>query len=164
VDHNGTLILSYEDKGFAALQYSLDVNTTEETTIYGTRGHIKLHSPAHCPERMTVVTHSDDSDHVPGPKIERFEFPLGPLAEGETYNYPNQSGFRYQIEAVQQCIQLGQLESPEYTHEQMMQNMAVLQMAMRQMNVNVVDQACQPPVALQLCETPLQQRTASMHA
>ena len=64
------------------------------------------------------------------PSVQNLAFPLPPLRDSEVYNYPNQSGFRYQIEAVQKCIQQGCMESPEYPHQEMLQNVAILQLAM----------------------------------
>ena len=54
-------------------------------------------------------------------QIEVLEFPLPEMDENESYNYPNQQGFCYQITAVQECIAAGLLESPEYTHAEMLQ-------------------------------------------
>jgi len=140
VDHAGNLVLSYgasstgAGKGSASLLYSLRANTLEQTMIYGTQGHIQIHPPAHCPSRLTVTRKNDGEK----PHIEVLEFPLPEMDENESYNYPNQQGFCYQITAVQECIAAGLLESPEYTHAEMLQNASVLELAAHQMGMKTV--------------------------
>jgi dihydrodiol dehydrogenase / D-xylose 1-dehydrogenase (NADP) len=96
VDHAGNVILTYEGAGSASLLYSLRANTLEQTMIYGTEGHLKIHSPAHCPSKLTV-TQWGSADRGGGEEahVETLDFPLDDPADGESYNYPNQQGFRH---------------------------------------------------------------------
>ena len=105
VDHTGSLTLAYGEgsgtqQGLASLLYSLRANTREQTMIYGTQGHIRIHPPAHCPSRITLVR-SEQRGGGSEDITDRLDFPLPVVGEDDSYNYPNQQGFCYQIAAVQ---------------------------------------------------------------
>jgi dihydrodiol dehydrogenase / D-xylose 1-dehydrogenase (NADP) len=136
VDVSGNLIVDYRGGGSAGLLYSLRAQTEEATTIWGTHGTIKLHSPAHCPSKLTVQQWDTPSRAGAG-ELETLEFPLPSTDEQSgTYNYPNQQGFCYQIQAVEDVLANpnGKIyESPEYTHAEMLANAATLEAARIQM-------------------------------
>lgn len=131
VDLSGNLIVDYSGGGSASLLYSLRAQTEEATTIWGTHGSIKLHSPAHCPSVITVERRASA-----GTLTDTLEFPLPPVQDGCSYNYPNQQGLCYQIQAVDNllsCTSTETYECPEYTHAEMLTNAATLEAARLQM-------------------------------
>ena len=61
----------------ASILCSLHASTPEEVVITGTKGTLRLHGPAHAPERLTLsVAHGRSFEE------ETFEFPLPPTPEG----------------------------------------------------------------------------------
>ena len=56
VDLSAGMTLSGQDGAMAVLTYTLHAQTPEETLIVGTDGHIRIHTPAHCPTRITLTT------------------------------------------------------------------------------------------------------------
>lgn len=136
VDVSGNIIVDYEG-GSAGLLYTLSAQTEEQTTIWGTHGSIKLHSPAHCPSNLTFQQWSTPS-RAEESEPTTIHHPLPAVDEeaGECYNYPNQQGFSYQIQAVEDLLmnrQPGECECPEYTHAEMLTNAATIEAARLQM-------------------------------
>ena len=135
VDVSGNLIVDYSDGGSASLLYSLCAQTEETTTIWGTHGSIKLHSPAHCPSMLTVQRRVT-AQRTGTTETETLEFPLPLVQDGCRYNYPNQQGLSYQIQAVEDLLSgspIDVYECPEYTHAEMLTNAATLEAARLQM-------------------------------
>ena len=69
-------------------------------------------------------------------ETETLEFPLPPVQDGCSYNYPNQQGLSYQIQAVQDLLSgspIDVYECPDYTHAEMLTNAATLEAARLQM-------------------------------
>ena len=54
VDQEGSLSLTWKDKGSASLLFTLRATTPENTVIMGDQGFLRIHGPAHSPTRMTV--------------------------------------------------------------------------------------------------------------
>ncbi len=141
VDLSGNLIVDYSDGGSASLLYSLRAQTEEATTIWGTHGCIKLHSPAHCPSMITVERRTSA-----GIETETLEFPLPQVEDGCSYNYPNQQGLCYQIQAVDDLLSglsTETYECPDYTHAEMLTNAATLEAARLQMGYVFEDETAQ---------------------
>ena len=94
------------------------------TDVIGTKGRMRLHAPAHCPERLTleVATGRGAADaiemHFPIPE------PKGWPAPG--WHYPNQHGFVYQARAVHRCVGAGWRECPQYPHTEIVRTMRIM--------------------------------------
>ena len=108
VDQEGSLSLTWKDKGSASLLFTLRATTPENTVIMGDQGFLRIHGPAHSPTRMTL---SKVSNGERGKFLEEnFNFPLPKLKAGLSVNYPDSEGMLYQVLAAEKCIQEGQLE------------------------------------------------------
>ena len=128
VDLSAGMTLRGQDGAMAVLAYTLHAQTPEETLIVGTKGHIRIHSPAHCSTRITLTRVGGRESSTE----EVFEEPLplphpgAKLAPGEVsasscaapydmFHYPNSMGMVYEAEAVMECIRGGLKECPEFT-------------------------------------------------
>lgn len=86
----------------ASLTYSMRTATREFAVYQGTAGKISLW-PSHCPTQLTL-----EKD---GEAPVRLEFAL---PEPSSYNFTNSSGFKYQVERIQQLLAQGATECPEW--------------------------------------------------
>mmetsp|Transcript_20327 Transcript_20327/g.30053 ORF Transcript_20327/g.30053 Transcript_20327/m.30053 type:complete len:384 (+) Transcript_20327:161-1312(+) len=142
IDMMAGITLKYSEKAIAVLNYNLRGETPEEALIVGTKGRIRLLSPAHCPTKVEIVRKMEGRLNY---KQEVFEFPLPKeypqnvektLGEGGTqFNYPNSEGFMYEIEAVFRCVRKGKLYCPQYTPEESLFSMAVIQEVRKQIGM-----------------------------
>lgn len=107
-DGAGLIYAHYESGSTAVVSWSHLVEGAEELEIYGTEGSVKVHSPAHCPTKVSVTRISGDRRTDNDSRI--YEFPL-PRIRGK-FNYPNSEGLYYEARAVQQCIENNLTECP----------------------------------------------------
>ena len=110
VDQEGALSLSWKNSGSASLLFTLRATTPENSVIMFEKGFLRIHGPAHSPERMTLYKAAGERGKF---EEEEFNFPLPKLEEGLTVNYPSSEGLMYQVQAAEKCIQEGRLECPE---------------------------------------------------
>ncbi|KAL1521789.1 hypothetical protein AB1Y20_021442 [Prymnesium parvum] len=130
VDTSAGITLQYGNDKLAVLTYNLMAETCEATEVIGTKGRIKLHPPAHCPERVSLIVALDRGLT----ETTDFTFPI-PEPKGfpaPNWNYPNQHGFVYQARAIHRCIGEGWLECPQYPHAEVIQTMTIMDVAKRQ--------------------------------
>ncbi|WHI52845.1 Gfo/Idh/MocA family oxidoreductase [Microbulbifer sp. MLAF003] len=107
----------------AIATWSILYEGAEEMDIYGSKGRIRVHSPAHSPTRVTVVKYGG-SRRKPENTIIKLEFPL-PSIEGE-FNFPSSEGLYYEAAAVQRCIAAGLTECPQAPLEESLQVIELL--------------------------------------
>jgi dihydrodiol dehydrogenase / D-xylose 1-dehydrogenase (NADP) len=108
----------------------------ETAEFIGTQGRITLHSPAHCPTSMTISGPAGETT-VDYPLLT----PAGPAKapgqswssangvvqyKGQGWNFGNQHGFTHQAEAVHRCVAAGLKECPQFTKEESLHAMAIL--------------------------------------
>jgi len=86
--------------------------------------------PAHVSTSI-VVTKPDGRE---GTIESKFDFPL-PNVNGKPLHYPRSEGFVYEVKHVQDCLAQGLLESPLYTHQEMVNISETMQQARDQMGV-----------------------------
>ncbi|HEU5089408.1 MAG TPA: Gfo/Idh/MocA family oxidoreductase [Roseiflexaceae bacterium] len=103
VDEQAGIVLGYPGGQIAMIATAIRTQTPMETTIMGTTGSIRIHSPSWSPTKMTI-THSDGGEEV-------IEAPY----EGNGYNY--------EAAEVGRCLRAGLLESPSMTHAETLQVM-----------------------------------------
>ena len=110
LDTEGILFGQYQTGQTALISWGHLTETAEEVDIIGSRGTIRIHSPAHAPTSMTVTVKTgrrrDDDESV-----QTHRFPL-PHVPGELI-YPNSEGLYYEIAAVERCIAAGLTECPQ---------------------------------------------------
>ena len=148
VDLCAGITLCSEQGAMAALAYTLHAQTPEETLIVGTEGFLRIHSPAHCPTRMTLTRVGGRESSTE----EVFEAPLPPphptarMAAGEVsasdcaapfsmFHYPNSMGMLYEAEAVMECIREGKTECSEFTVDESLEVMRICDEVRRQIGV-----------------------------
>jgi predicted dehydrogenase len=89
-DEQSAFVLSYPRGQLAVLSCAVRTNTPQEATIFGTEGHIRIHSRFWKPNTMTLTVKD---------KAEFIEVPY----EGNGYNY--------EAIEVANCVRAGKLES-----------------------------------------------------
>lgn len=108
----------------ASVLITLRASTPEEAVITGTKGTLRIHSPAHTPTRLTLksaISRTEWTEEV-------FDFPLPPAPEGAIlpWNYPSSEGFVYEAEAVVKALRAGLTESTDWTHEESIATMVLV--------------------------------------
>ena len=93
--------------------------SAEETTVIGTKGRLTIHTPAHCPTLVICMLKAHGRGRVG--KVMEYNFPVPKETEeiknSGGYCYPNSAGFAYEAAAVTHCIAKGLTEAPQYTLE-----------------------------------------------
>lgn len=133
VDVTASISLKFGDKGVASVAYSVETETPEETTYIGTKGSIRLHTPAHCPTSVTINKFTDQRGVT---QKEELSFPLpARLSGAPDLIFPNSEGFAYQAEAVETCIRNGQTESAEFPLDESLVLMQITDHVRQQLGV-----------------------------
>ncbi|KAI9980165.1 hypothetical protein PInf_026600 [Phytophthora infestans] len=115
VDVHNSVTLRYNDNRFATIEYSMLVQLSETVTISGTTGRILIHTPAHVASEVSVIRSS-------GPGKE----------ESATTKFPwptpdaGYSCFLYEGEAVTKAIQSKELEAKEYSLDESLGIMTIM--------------------------------------
>ena len=126
--------------GIATLSYGFLCETPEETTVVGSKGRMKIESPGHCPTKLTVETKAQGRGQL-GQTLS-FEYPLPSDTEeiigSGGYFYPNSAGFCYEAAAVARCIASGKREAPQFTLEETMLNLKIIEEVRSQLGVKAV--------------------------
>jgi dihydrodiol dehydrogenase / D-xylose 1-dehydrogenase (NADP) len=115
--------------------------SAEETTIVGTKGRMTIETPGHCPTKLTVELKSHGRGQVGA--VEVYEYPLPEDTDQITtaggFNYPNSAGFVYEAAAVARCIAAGKTEVPQFTLEETLLNLKLIEEIRTQLGVKPVD-------------------------
>lgn len=111
--------------------------TSEESSIVGTKGRLKIETPSHCPTRLSVQIKSDGRGQVGLEEV--YEYPLPEDTEGIKatggFVYPNSAGFIYEAAAVARCIAAGKKETPQYTWKETLLNLKLVEEIRNQLGV-----------------------------
>lgn len=128
--------------GVATLSYGLLCETVEETIVVGSKGRMKIESPGHCPTSLTVELKAEGRGQL-GKKI-TFQYPLPDDTEeiigSGGYFYPNSAGFCYEAAAVARCIASGKREVPQFTLEETMLNLKIIEEIRSQLGAKAIDE------------------------
>ncbi|GMF13239.1 unnamed protein product [Phytophthora lilii] len=115
VDVHNSVTRKYSNERFASIEYSMLVQLSETVTISGTTGRIHIQTPAHLATEVSVVRS------------------VGPGKEKSTtthFAWPNPdmgySGFLHEGEAVTKAIQSKQLEAEEYSLDESLGIMTIM--------------------------------------
>ena len=120
----------------AFLSFGMLAESIEETVVLGNKGRLTIKSPSHCPTRVTVSLMAHGRGHV-----EEFDnnFSLPEDTEEITnvggYFYPNSAGFCYEAAAVAHCIAAGKTEAPQYTLQDTLVKMTLVDEIRSQLGV-----------------------------
>ncbi|KAG7386813.1 hypothetical protein PHYPSEUDO_015210 [Phytophthora pseudosyringae] len=122
VDIYNSVTLEYSDSRFATVEYTMLASMDETMTITGSKGRIHLPAPAHTATEVRVVKYLEDGTQ----KESKSLFPWPTPAEGVAFNYGGSEGFRYEAEAVIKAIQSKQTEISEYSLDESLQIMTIM--------------------------------------
>ena len=122
--------------GMASLTFGMLGESEEETTVVGTKGRFTIKAPCHCPTKLIVSSKNAGR----GNTIETlYHFPLPQdtpeILDAGGFFYPNSAGFCYEAAAVARCIAAGKLEAPQYTSDEMLRGMHILEHARSQLGL-----------------------------
>ena len=124
VDSMVAMTMLYDDHQFAQLSCTFMVNSAQERTISGTKGRVRMESPAHAPTKVTWW--KEDG------AVETFEYAMPDKYET---NFPRSEAMLYQIQAVTKCLDEGRVESPEYSWNEMLSTMRIMDEMRRQIGL-----------------------------
>ena len=115
--------------------------TTEETVVVGSKGRLKIASPGHCPTKLSVDVKAEGRGQVGKQLV--FEYPLPEDTEeiinAGGYFYPNSAGFIYEAAAVARCIAAGKKEAPQFTLEETILTLKLIEEVRKQLGVKPVN-------------------------
>jgi len=122
--------------GLATLSFGMLCESTEETTVIGTKGRLKICSPGHCPTKLVATIKNPGRGNV---CTEVYEYALpedtDAIKQAGGYFYPNSAGLAYEAAAVARCIAAGKTEAPQCTLEDTLTNMSIIDNARQQLGV-----------------------------
>jgi len=112
----------------------------EETVIMGTQGRLKICAPGHCPTKLILTTKELGRGKSKEQRV--YEYPLPSdtqeIIEAGGWVYPNSAGLAYEAAAVARCIATGRIEAPQYTWQDMMNNIIVMDEIRLQLGVEKI--------------------------
>ena len=126
--------------GAATLSFGILGESEEETLVLGTKGRIKICSPGHCPTKIIASIKVGGRGASGGELV--FEYPVPEDTEeiinAGGYFYPNSAGLSYEAAAVARCIASGKTEAPQYTINETLTNMKVVDALRSQIGVKPI--------------------------
>lgn len=106
----------------------------------GTHGRLKICAPGHCPTKLILTT--KETGRGKSKEQRTFEYPLPPetneIIEAGGWIYPNSAGLAYEAAAVARCIAAGRTEAPQYTWQEMMTNITIMDEIRSQLGVALI--------------------------
>jgi dihydrodiol dehydrogenase / D-xylose 1-dehydrogenase (NADP) len=103
--------------GVAVLSFGIIGESEESTTVVGTKGRLKIETPSHCPTTLSVRLKQHGRGQTS--TVTTYNYPVPADTEAIIaaggYYYPNSAGFAYEAAAVARCIAAGKTECPQYT-------------------------------------------------
>jgi len=126
--------------GAATLSCGLLGESEEETIVLGTKGRLKICSPGHCPTKLVVSVKSSGRGNG-GSTVYEYPVPKDTqeIIEAGGYFYPNSAGFAYEAAAVARCIASGKTEVPQYTLNETLTNMRIIDEMRSQLGVKPIE-------------------------
>jgi predicted dehydrogenase len=106
VDEQAGIILGYPGAQMAILATAVRTSTPMETTIIGSLGQIRIHSPSWCPTKFTLTNVKGTSEVI--------ELPFAG------------NGYNYEAAEVGRCLRAGLKESPQMTLDETLAVMGTL--------------------------------------
>jgi dihydrodiol dehydrogenase / D-xylose 1-dehydrogenase (NADP) len=128
--------------GLAILSFGMLGESEETTAVVGTKGRLTIHSPGHCPTKITVTLKGVGRGNSADTKV--YEFPLpsdtDEIIKAGGWEYPNSAGFCYEAAAIARCIHQNKRTCPQMTLEETLICQRVLQDIRHQLRVKAVDE------------------------
>lgn len=133
--------ISRNRAGVATLLFGMLGESEEETVILGTKGRLTLENPSHCPTKLRLVP-KDDGHRAAAAATTLFEYPLPAdtkeITAAGAYFYPNSAGFAYEAAAVARCIAAGKTEAPQFTLDETLVSIKIIDELRSQLGVKPV--------------------------
>jgi len=130
----------FDSAGVALLSFGMLTESEEETVILGTRGRLRICAPGHCPTKVVMTTKETGRGMSKEQRV--FEYPLPPetkeIIDAGGFVYPNSAGLAYEAAAVARCIAAGRTEAPQYTWQEMMNNITIMDEIRSQLGVEQI--------------------------
>jgi dihydrodiol dehydrogenase / D-xylose 1-dehydrogenase (NADP) len=127
--------------GIACLSYGMLGESGETTTVNGTKGRFTIETPCHCPTKLVVTAKDAGRGNV---TTTVYDYPLPADTDDITtaggYFYPNSAGFCYEAAAVARCIAAGKKEVAQYTLQETLIGMEIIEQARLQLGVKAVQE------------------------
>jgi dihydrodiol dehydrogenase / D-xylose 1-dehydrogenase (NADP) len=126
--------------GVATLSFGMLCESVEQTVVIGTKGRLTIQSPGHCPTRLHVSIKAQGR----GQSAEEGQYDYALPEDTEEikkaggYFYPNSAGFCYEAAAVARCIAAGKTEAPQYTLQETLVNMTMVDEIRSQLGVKQI--------------------------
>lgn len=126
--------------GAALLTCGILGESEEVTTALGTKGRIKICSPGHCPTKIVVTRKASGRGNSGGEDVYEYALPedTEEIIKAGRYFYPNSAGLAYEAAAVARCIAAGKTEAPQYTLQDTLTNMKVIDELRSQLGVKPI--------------------------
>ena len=129
-----------QGSGIAILSFGMSCESAETTTIVGSKGRMTIESPAHCPTKLTVSIKSQGRGQMDTSEV--YEYPLPEdtpaITQAGGFNYPNSQGFCYEAAAIARCIASNKKEAPQFTHDDTLLNIKLIEEFRKQLGVKPV--------------------------
>ena len=127
--------------GVATLSFGMLCESPEETAVIGSKGRLKIHSPGHCPTKLSVELKAQGRGQVG--KSLQYDYPLPAdtpeiIASGG-FVYPNSAGFCYEAAAVARCIAAGKQEAPQFPLQETLVNLKIIEQVRTQLGVKPIE-------------------------
>ena len=123
--------------GAATLSFGMLAESAEETIVLGTKGRLTICSPGHCPTKLHVIIKASGRGNSGSDSI--YEYPLpadtDDILQAGGYFYPNSAGLAYEAAAVARCIKAGKTEAPQFTLNDTLNNIAMIDQLRSQLGV-----------------------------
>jgi len=126
--------------GVAACTVGMLSESAEETTVVGTKGRLTIHTPGHCPTKLSVTIKAQGRGQAAQSMEFEFDIPADTpeIQAAGGFFYPNSAGFAYEAAAVARCIAAGKTEAPQYTLDETLVNMKLIDELRRQIGVKPI--------------------------
>ncbi|GMF50873.1 unnamed protein product [Phytophthora fragariaefolia] len=111
-DMYGTATLEYSGNCFGTINFTALAELGNTVTITGTKGRIRIPSPAHSATEVVVTQFLNDGSQQE--KSTKFPWPTPSLDIATPFKYPGSEALVYEAEAVTNAIHGGQLQCNEY--------------------------------------------------
>lgn len=116
VDVMSNTIITYSNDRIGSMATSIVCEYSNDASVCGTAGFIRIHAPFWCPTAITV-----------NGKTKEFPFPKASMP----LNFRNSTGLRYEAQEVRRCLMENLIESCRITHEMSIEIAEIIEKAIK---------------------------------
>ncbi|EGZ19407.1 hypothetical protein PHYSODRAFT_496155 [Phytophthora sojae] len=115
-DVYGSATLEYSGNRFGTFNFTALAELGNSVTITGSKGRIRIPSPAHSATEVVVTQFLEDGSHQE--TTTKFPWPTPSSSIATPFKYPGSEALVYEAEAVTEAIRDGRLQCEEYPLEE----------------------------------------------